>query len=124
MILCELNQAAWDAWVATRPPIIQEMCAKLPPNLLYLYKSTGQRVTIESYSENGTVTVQVSGEYNLIEFERSVFGVPQDELEECDLPPADQPVGVVLSTAQAIQLINTLRAEHDLPSIKEIPQVH
>ncbi len=47
-----------------------------------------------SYSENGTVTVAVSGEFNAVTFERQVFGVNPDDLDECDLPAKDEVTGV------------------------------
>lgn len=88
----ELNQAAWDEWVSNRPPVIQELCAKLPPDRLYRMKSTGQRVVLLSYSENHTVKVGVDPRFNQDHIARAmtppyaVFGIPPDDLEECDLP--------------------------------------
>lgn len=74
-------------WLATRPPVIKEMFAKKPGNLMYRNKTTGQYVFIRAYNENGTVTVAVSAEFNrVLDFEREVFGVPLDALEECDIP--------------------------------------
>jgi hypothetical protein len=60
-------------------------------------RSTGQRVFPVSYSEDGTVRVIVSGKYNLVSFEREVFGVEIDDLEECDLPGPDEPLGAILT---------------------------
>ena len=91
-----IDQAGWDAWVASRPPVIQELCALLPPDNLYKMKSTGRRVTIVSYAEDRTVTVAVTGDYNLVALERQVFGINPDDLEECDLPGDDEPLGVVI----------------------------
>ena len=87
------QQAEWDAWVAGRPPVVQERCRAFPPNRLYLLKSSNHRVTIYSYSEDGTMTVTVSGDYNLITFNRNVFGIKPEDLEECDLPDLDEPIG-------------------------------
>ena len=56
-------------------------------------KSTGHRVTMYSYSENGTVTVNVTGDYNVVVFERQVFGISPDDLEECDLPAPGEFLG-------------------------------
>jgi hypothetical protein len=89
------QQAEWDAWVASRPPVIQRLATKYPPTKLYRI-NTGHRVVIYSYSEDGTVTVAVLGKYNAIAFERRVFGVKAGELVECDLPPPDEPVGAVI----------------------------
>lgn len=92
----------FDAWVQALPPHIQEMVAKLPPTRLYRNKETGQRVTIVSYEEDNTVTVFVSGEYNVCAFERRVFGVPVDDLEECDLPGPQEIRGAVITDPQQI----------------------
>jgi hypothetical protein len=94
--LFEINPDAQE-WIDGRPKVIKAMIAKTPPNLLYRLKPTGQRVTIYSYSEAGTVTVLVSGQYNLTDYERRVFGVNPDDLEECDLPGPNEPLGVLLN---------------------------
>ena len=76
-----IDQAGWEEWVSTRPPIVQELCRKYPPDRLYLLNPSGQRVTIVSYSEDGSVTVNVSGLF----LDREVFGIDPNDLEECDL---------------------------------------
>jgi hypothetical protein len=48
------------------------------------------------------MTVSVRGEFNLVSFERNVFGVKPEDLEECDLPSPDDSTGAVLSTQQEI----------------------
>ena len=96
------QQQEFDAWVAARPPIIQEIVAKYPPNRLYRIKS-GNRVCIQSYEEDGTVTGFVSGKYNLCTFERCVFGIPLDDLEECDLPTEEEKTGAVLTDPNDIE---------------------
>lgn len=93
----EMDQAAFEEWVADRPPVVQEMCKKLPPDRLYRMTSTGRRVTLYSYSGDGTVTVEVSPKYNALVFGRRVFGVAADDLAECDLPGPDEPVGALLT---------------------------
>ena len=99
--IAELNDS-WYEWVKSRPPIIQALCEKLPPDRLYLMKSTDHRVTMYSYSENGTVTVCVLADYNLIMFERKVFGIDPDDLVECDLPDANESVGAILTEEKDI----------------------
>lgn len=89
------------AWLATRPPTIQEMHRKHPAGRLYRMASTGHRVTIYSYSEGGTVTVDITGEYNLLDFERRVFGINPSELTECDLPVPGESLGATLTYEQA-----------------------
>lgn len=93
-----LNHEAWAEWVATRPSAVKVLCDRLPPDRLYRMKPHGQRVTIHSYSENGTLTVDISGQYNLHAFDRQVFGINPDDLEECDLPAESEPVGTLLTT--------------------------
>lgn len=100
----EMDQTAWNEWVRTRPPVIQEMCALLPPDRLYLLKTSGNRVTLISYSEDRTVTVAVTGEYNVVAFERQVFGIKPEDLEECDLPTDDEPMGTMLTEREDVDV--------------------
>ena len=93
------KQVKLDLWRTTKPPVIQAMIAKHPPDRLYRM-DTGHRAVIYSYSEDGTVTVMVLGDYNLIEFERRVFGVDPDTLMECDLPEPNEPLGVRITDHQ------------------------
>lgn len=107
-----IDQDGWQDWVATRPVVIQELCKKLPPDRLYLLKTSGHCVTIYSYSEDNTVTVDVSGEYNWVAFERRVFGISPENLEECDLPGDDELLGTGLTEENDIgQFIELLRNE-------------
>jgi hypothetical protein len=94
----------WKAWVAARPERVRELCKKYPPNRLYLLKSSGHRVFIYSYSEDGTVSVCVTGKFNFVTFERRVFGISPQDLEECDLPSTDEPLGVVLTEREDVEL--------------------
>lgn len=87
----------WYEWVSSRPQVIQNMCHKYPPNVLFRMDS-GHRGYIVSYNEGGTVTVAVTGEYNLVAFDRSVFGVDPETLVECDLPGPDEKLGTALTT--------------------------
>lgn len=92
------DQAGFDEWVASRPPVIQEMIRLKPPDRLYLMNS-GHRCTIYSYAEDRTVTVDVTGEYNCIFFSRHVFGVSIDSLTECDLPAPGEVLGDICQEA-------------------------
>lgn len=85
------QRAEWKAWLEERPQVIREMAAKLPPYKLYRMRS--HRVTIHSYSEDGTITVNVTGEYNRVLFGRHVFGVKPEDLTECDLPVDGEDIG-------------------------------
>jgi hypothetical protein len=94
------QRRAHVAWVSQRPARVRDLIQKygFEPWKLYRLKSSNQRVTIYSYQEpkDGspvTLKVNVSGEFNLVAFERTVFGIPPDDLEECDLPPPGTPVG-------------------------------
>lgn len=95
--IAELNEAGWQEWVASQPPCVQELCKRLPPDRLYRMKSTGQRVTILSYGEDDRLRVNITGRYNAIMFDRQVFGIDADDLEECDLPGPDEALGTVLT---------------------------
>ena len=92
----EKQEHAWNTWVRLRPPVIQDLCSRFPANRLYRLKESAHYVTIYSYEEDGTMTVTVSGDRNFVIFERHVFGVAPDEIEECDLPSADSPHGSLL----------------------------
>ncbi len=111
--ILETDQEAWHEWVNERPEVIQELCAKFPPDRLYMLKTSNHRVTIVSYSEDGTITVFVSGEFNEIVFEREVFGVKAEHLEECDLPDDADAVGVLLTEPDDVDIfVKGLRAKH------------
>jgi len=108
-IVKKINHKSWDKWVKSRPKNIQILCKKLPPDRLYKIKSTGQRVTILSYSEDNTVKVDITGEYNLLPFNREVFGIQPDDLEECDCPE-EEILGVTLTNKEAEDYINNLKS--------------
>lgn len=93
----EEHRARIDAWLATRPTVIQELAAQFTGDRLYRLKSTGHRVTIYSYLEDGTMTVLVTGKYNRVMFERRVFGIKPEELVECDLPSENEVLGTILT---------------------------
>lgn len=105
--------AQWNEWVAERPPAIREVAAKFPPWGLYRLKSSGHRVTVYSFqnSDPVTMTVLVLAEYNLVDFERGVFGIPSDDLEPCELPGPDEPVGARLSQEEVRENLDQLRVE-------------
>lgn len=103
MALIEFDMDGFNAWLVGRPAIIQALAARIPPDRLYCIKSTGQRVTLHSYSEGGTVTVNVTGQYNLCAFDTQVFGLNPDNLEECDLPGPDEELGSMLIEESAIK---------------------
>lgn len=72
----------WATWVATKPECVQKMCRSHPPDEMYKMKSTGQIVTLYSYSEDGTVTVDIDNEITLqLMVPRRVFGIDIKDLE-------------------------------------------
>lgn len=97
------QQNGWGEWVASQPEIIQDLCRRFPPCNLYRLRYTNQKVTIVSYCEDGTLIVNVSGEYNAIMFDQEVFGIKPDDLEECDLPETSEPVGTLLTEEKDIE---------------------
>lgn len=82
-----LLRPEFDAWVESRPEVIRKMIQALPPDRLYRLWENGSRCTIYSYEEDGTVTVEVTGQFNENVFiDRKVFGIDPEDLTECDLP--------------------------------------
>lgn len=100
-----LDSPEYQRWLNQRPGFIRTMAKFYPPDRLYRMASTGQRVTIVSYAEDGTVTVDISGKYNGLIFEREVFGIEPADLTECDLPSSAEAVGAALNQAEARQFI-------------------
>lgn len=98
---------AFDAWVQARPPCIQEMIRALPIDRLY--RLGPNRVTLYSFCEDGTVTVDVTGEFNRVLFSRRVFGVDPKDLVECELPEPGEDLGDT-----------SLEAGYTEPDIREI----
>lgn len=107
------QEAAWRAWVAERPTKVRTIAERFDPWSLYMMKSTGQRVTVYSFGEedNGrvTLTVNVTGQFNAVMFDRSVFGIDPDDLEPCDPPSASEVVGTMMTAEQADENIDALR---------------
>jgi hypothetical protein len=95
----ERVQNGWNEWVQSRPACIQELCGRFPPDRLYRLKDSGDRCTIYSYNEAGTMTVEITGEYNRCLFERNVFGIAPSNLVECDLPGPDEELGCMAAEA-------------------------
>jgi hypothetical protein len=50
----------WNEWVDSRPEVIQKLCARFDPWSLYKLKTTGHLVTLSSFNEDNTVTVNVT----------------------------------------------------------------
>lgn len=106
--------AAWNAWVAERPPNVRAVAERFEPWSLYRMKSTGQRVTVVSFGEgeDGTVTltVNITGQFNFTLFDRQVFGIDPDDLEPCDPPGPDEITGALLvEDAEVEALVHVAR---------------
>ncbi len=116
-----LSKKNFAKWLAERPEKIREMAKTHPPDRLYLLTTSGHRVTLHSYSEGGTVTVNVLGKYNLLTMERRVFGIDLPDLVECDLPPEGEELGVVYTTDEDIEdfIIRCRAGEACINSVKQ-----
>ncbi len=91
----------WKDWVASRPECVRKIAERFEPWSLYRLKSTGQRVTLRSFYEDGTVSVFVLGKFNFLIHERCVFGIDPDDLEPCDLPDPSEVVGSIIPSPEA-----------------------
>ena len=112
------QEAQWRQWVAERPDNVRVVAERFEPWTLYRMKSTGHRVIVRSFDEEEgggvTVRVVVSGRFNLVTFERAVFGVNPDDLTPCDPPAPEELVGAVLTDRSDIDAyVETAR--RDLP---------
>lgn len=95
---------AWEEWVAERPDAVRAVAERFDPWTVYRLKGSGHRVTIHGFqkeetgdgSDRVTLTVIVSGAFNRVIFDRRVFGIPPEDLTECDLPGADEVLGTEL----------------------------
>lgn len=115
---------AWENWIVECPESIRATIVRLriDPWTLYRLKTTGQRVFILSFFESDTgdkvmCRVAVTGEFNLLTFERSVFGIDPEDLEECDLPEPDEPMG---SLDLPIEVIKELHAKYPTGAPPEV----
>jgi hypothetical protein len=99
--------AAWEEWVASRSECVRKVAERFNPWTLYRLKTSGKRVTIRSFEthEDGsvTLTVDVTGEYNLVTFDRHVFGVSPENLESCDFPNESELVGTMLTEKDDVE---------------------
>jgi hypothetical protein len=88
---------AWEEWLASRPDAVRAVLERIKPWKLYRLKTTGHRVVVSCVDEEvgGGISLKVivSGQFNVVAFERTVFGIDPDDLEECDLPAPGEPLG-------------------------------
>ena len=66
----ETQQKEWNEWLSDRPESIKKLADKYPPYNLYKLKTSGQRVTMHSYWEDGTVSIWITGKFNLVMFDK------------------------------------------------------
>lgn len=112
----------WADWVAERPKVVRDIAERFDIWTLYRLKSTGQRVQIVAVSEDGTLRVNVDPAHNLTLMGTTVFGVPPEDLEECDLPGHDEPVGELLTPEQQLRFVNGRRHANGLEPLDELPR--
>lgn len=103
------QEEAWKDWLASLPDCVRVVAECFDPWSLYRMKSTGQRVAIASFFEDATLSVNVTGEFNIVVFDRAVFGIKPDDLEPCDLPEKDEQIGTMMSSEQVDENIDALR---------------
>lgn len=98
----------WLKWVSERPTKVRKIAERFEPWSLYRLQGR-ERVTIYSFCEDGTVTVVVSKEWNLVTFERRVFDINPNDLVPCELPSNDEVVGALLTPDEVEDNIDMLR---------------
>lgn len=110
----------YKKWVAERPERVRKVAERLDPWTLYRLKTSNQRVCLLGFDEeqDGRVTVRitVSGEFNLVTFERDVFGIDPDDLEECDLPGPNEQVGSLDLPIEEIRRLHVEFPEGGVPA--------
>jgi hypothetical protein len=97
----------WKDWVASRPDNVRVVAERFEPFSLYRIRQTGQRVVVASFDvetdDSVTLKVLVPAEFNHAPFETCVFGIRPDDLEPCELPGPDEPVGATLTDPAEIE---------------------
>ena len=85
MKLTEEEQKEWDEWLQSRPPQIRELAERVSPLNLYKIKKTGNIGFPVRYTEDEppTISLALTFEHDpSIFFERTVFGLLEDDIEE------------------------------------------
>jgi hypothetical protein len=105
----DLDKNEWEGRLKSKPTVIKELATKFPPNKLFLMNNK-HRVFIKFYSEDGTVAVGITGEYNAVMFDRTVFDVNPDDLKETAPPSDDEPLGTVFTEKKDVDsYLNALK---------------
>jgi hypothetical protein len=105
----EKQLRGWKRWVRKLPKQVRGVAERFEPWSLYRLKTTGHRVTVHSFGDDATITVIVSGRWNKVAFERQVFGIQADELEDCELPGPGEPLGAVMTSEEAKDNLDELK---------------
>jgi hypothetical protein len=107
------QEKLWQKWLAERPDNVRKVAEKFDPWSLFRMKSSGHRVYVIGFDVGDTVTlrVAVTGAFNRVRFERQVFGIEPDDLEPCQLPGPDEPLGTELTQEEAWEQMDELRLE-------------
>lgn len=102
---------SWTRWVKSRPVAVREVAERFPPWELFRLKPTGQRVIVASFFENGTVSVDILGAFNHMDFERCVFGIDPNDLEPCELPAPGEVTGAIMTARDVQDNIDAIRCD-------------
>lgn len=86
---------AWNQWVEERPEHVRAVARRFSPWCLYRYKPSNHRVVLYSFDEGPehavTLKVLVLHDFNGgLLFERRVFGIAPEDLEECPVPTPEE----------------------------------
>lgn len=123
-IIKDFDMNSFEEWLKTRPLIIQEMAKKYPPNKFYKIRGKGHICTLYSYSEDKTVSVDITGDFNKLTIERRVFDVNIDDLVETEFDET-QPTGVLFTKEDDIEdhikiMRNNLGFNEDVENINPV----
>lgn len=83
----------WRRLLESMSPECRALAKRYPVNKLYRIKSTGMRGYPIAYSEDLTISLNVTGEYNRVTFSHIVFGLTEEHIEECELPLPGEDLG-------------------------------
>lgn len=91
--MTDAELAEWGQWLKDRPETIRDLALRFPPNGLFRIKASKHYCVINSFMEDGTVTVRVTCAFQMLAFDRVVFGLKPDELEPAPLPEKGVRIG-------------------------------
>jgi hypothetical protein len=107
------QEVAWKRWVAAQPEAVRKVAERFDPWTLYRLKTTNHRVSVVSFNAGTesevTLTVAVTGDFNLVDFERQAVGIKPADLEECALPGPHEKVGSLLTHQEVKENIDVVR---------------